>query len=77
MLSLLQAIDVPPLSRQHFPIGVILSHQGITWSRKLPGAAEGVSKDCEVVSPVTGAREDLGGLPATATPWAAGPMTWC
>ena len=73
MLSLLQAIDILPVSRQHFPVGVILSHHGVTWSRKLPGAAEGVSNDCEVVSPIKGAREDVGGLPATVTPWATGP----
>lgn len=78
MLSLLQAIDIPPLSRQHLPIGVVLSHRGgqqwgVTWSRKLPGAAEGVSSDCEVVSPIKGAREDFGGLSATVVPWATGP----
>ena len=45
---------------------------GVTWSRKLPGAAEVVSNDGEVVSSVKGQR-GLWGLSATVTPWATGP----
>lgn len=60
------------------PIGVVLSHRGVSsgeshLEQETPRAAEGVSSDCEVVSPIKGAREDFGGLSATVVPWATGP----